>query len=93
MAYPQLYGGTTVEYRLKSEENWSIDFEDLESKMNEKVRLLVLINPNNPTGGIITSDEMDGVLEITEWPNCTIISDEIYDRLNFTDMHISQHHF
>ena len=44
----------------------------------------------NPTGGIITSDEMDRVLEITEkWPNCTIISDEIYDRLNFTDMHIS----
>ncbi|MAS62472.1 MAG: alanine aminotransferase [Euryarchaeota archaeon] len=90
LAYPQLYGGKTVEYRLKSEDNWSIDFDDLESKMNEKVRLLVLINPNNPTGGIITSEEVDRVLEIAKkWPNCTIISDEIYDRLNFTDMHIS----
>jgi alanine-synthesizing transaminase len=90
LAYPQLYGGVTVEYRLKSEDNWSIDFDDLESKMNDKVKLLVLINPNNPTGGIITSDELDRVIKIAEkWPNCTILSDEIYDRLNFTNMHIS----
>ncbi len=90
LTYPQLYGGITVEYGLKPDENWSIDFEDIESKMNDRVRLLVLINPNNPTGGIITEEEVDRVIEIAEkWPNCTIISDEIYDRLNFTDSHIS----
>ena len=90
LTYPQLYGGITVEYRLKSEDNWSIDFDDLESKMSDDVKLLVLINPNNPTGGIITSEEIDRVIEIAnKWPNCTIISDEIYDRLNFTNTHIS----
>jgi len=90
LAYPQIYGGKTVEYRLKPNDNWSIDFDDIESKMNDDVRLLVLINPNNPTGGIITKEEIDRIIQITEkWPNCTIISDEIYDRLNFSDSHIS----
>ncbi len=90
LTYPQLYGGKTIEYRLKPNDNWKIDFEDLESKMNENVKLLVLINPNNPTGGIITADEIDKVIEIAEkWPQCTIISDEIYDRLNFSNSHVS----
>lgn len=90
LTYPQLYGGKTVEYRLKPNDHWKIDFEDLESKMNENVKLLVLINPNNPTGGVITEDELDKVIEITnKWPQCTIISDEIYDRLNFSNSHIS----
>ncbi|RAH13685.1 MAG: alanine aminotransferase [Methanobacteriota archaeon] len=90
LTYPQLYGGRTVEYRLNPSDNWKIDFDDLESKMNENVKLLVLINPNNPTGGIITEEELDRVIKITEkWPQCTIISDEIYDRLNFDNSHIS----
>ena len=90
LAYPQLYGGKTIEYRLDPNNQWSIDFEDLESKMNDKVKLLVLINPNNPTGNVITKDELDRVIDLaSRWKNCTIISDEIYDRLNFNNNHIS----
>ena len=44
MAYPQLFGGKTVEYRLNSNNGWKIDFDDIESKMNDNVKLLVLIN-------------------------------------------------
>jgi len=44
----------TVEYRLKSSDNWGIDLEDIRRKMNDSVKLLVLINPNNPTGNIAT---------------------------------------
>ncbi|MEC8705886.1 MAG: aminotransferase class I/II-fold pyridoxal phosphate-dependent enzyme, partial [Candidatus Neomarinimicrobiota bacterium] len=40
MAYPQLFGGKTVEYRLNSNNGWSIDFDDIESKMNDRVKLL-----------------------------------------------------
>ena len=90
MAYPQLFGGKTVEYRLDPDNDWSIDFEDLESKMNDKVKLLVLINPNNPTGNVINKEEIDKIIDITsKWSNCTIISDEIYDRLNFNGNHFS----
>tara|TARA_B100001559_G_scaffold151639_1_gene127438 strand:- start:90 stop:1289 length:1200 start_codon:yes stop_codon:yes gene_type:complete len=85
MAYPQMYGATTVEYRLDPNDCWRIDFEDIRSKMDEDVRLLVLINPNNPTGNVATADEIDTLLNIAhDYPQCTIIADEIYDGLDFT---------
>jgi len=90
MAYPQMYGAKTVEYRLKSSEGWKIDLEDISNKMNNSVKLLVLINPNNPTGNIATSSEIEGLIDIAEkWPNCTIIADEIYDGLDFSDNFLS----
>ena len=90
MAYPQVYGGKTVEYRLDPDSGWSIDMEDLKSKMNDKVKLLVLINPNNPTGNVISEDELDSIIDlVSNYENCTIISDEIYDRLNFNGDHFS----
>jgi len=58
--------------------------------MDEEVRLLVLINPNNPTGNVASSDEIDKLISIAEkWPNCMIIADEIYDGLDFTGNHVS----
>lgn len=85
MAYPQMYGAQTIEYSLKSDESWAIDLDDIESKMDDSVRLLVLINPNNPTGNVATPDEIKSLISIAEkWPNCMIIADEIYDGLDFT---------
>ncbi len=85
MAYPQLFGAETIEYRLNAEDGWRVDFTDIEAKMDESVRILVLINPNNPTGNVASSDEIDRLISIAEkWPNCMIIADEIYDELDFT---------
>ena len=85
MAYPQMFGATTIEYRLNASDGWRIDLRDIRSKMDESVRLLVLINPNNPTGNVATPDEIDEIIEIAEsWPKCAIIADEIYDGLDFT---------
>ena len=90
MAYPQLFGGKTIEYRLDPTNGWKIDFDDLKSKMNDRVKLLVLINPNNPTGNVISKEEISAIIDLaSEWDNCTIISDEIYDRLNFNGDHYS----
>ena len=90
MAYPQLFGGKTIEYRLDPSNGWKIDFDDLKSKMNDRVKLLVLINPNNPTGNVISKEEISEIIDLaSEWDNCTIISDEIYDRLNFNGDHYS----
>ena len=90
MAYPQLFGGKTIEYRLDPTNGWKIDFDDLKSKMNDRVKLLVLINPNNPTGNVISKEEISEIINlVSEWDNFTIISDEIYDRLNFNGDHYS----
>ena len=90
MAYPQMFGGQTIEYGLDSNDGWKIDFEDIEDKMDDSVRLLVLINPNNPTGNVATESEIDRLISIAEkWPNCMIIADEIYDGLDFSGQQIS----
>ncbi len=90
MAYPQMYGAKTIEYKLDSDDCWHIDFDDIRSKMDETVRLLVLINPNNPTGNVPLSSEIDSLIEIASgFPNCTIISDEIYDGLDFSGNFVS----
>ena len=90
MAYPQLYGAETIEYTLDSEDEWRVDLDDIEAKMDDDVRLLVLINPNNPTGNVASADEIDQLISIAEkWPNCMIIADEIYDGLDFTDTQTS----
>ena len=90
MAYPQMYGAETIEYRLDSGDGWSLDFDDIESKMNEEVRLFVLINPNNPTGAVVGQDDIDKLLEILQrWPKCILVADEIYDGLDFSDNQVS----
>ena len=90
MAYPQMYGAETVEYELLSDAGWSLNFDDIESKMDESVRLFVLINPNNPTGSVAGSDDINRLLSIlAKWPNCILIADEIYDGLDFSGRQVS----
>tara|TARA_X000001036_G_scaffold132562_2_gene125417 strand:- start:3152 stop:4372 length:1221 start_codon:yes stop_codon:yes gene_type:complete len=90
MAYPQMYGATTVEYKLQHLDGWGLDFDDIERKMDDDVRLLVLINPNNPCGTVCGAEDVDRLLEIaSKYPNCVIVADEIYDGLDFTGKHVS----
>ena len=90
MAYPQMYGATTVEYMLKPDDGWRLDLEDIKAKMDDSVRLLVLINPNNPCGSVANAEEIDAVLSIAKaYPNCIVVADEIYDGLDFTGQHVS----
>ncbi len=90
MAYPQMYGASTIEYKLKSDDGWKLDFSDIEGKMDDSVRLLVLINPNNPTGNVAGEEEIKCLISIAEkWPNCIIIADEIYDGLDFSGNQVS----
>ncbi len=85
MAYPQMYGAQTIEYKLRPDDGWKLDLEDIESKMDSSVRLLVLINPNNPCGSVAGAEEILQLLSIArKWPNCMIVADEIYDGLDFT---------
>tara|TARA_B100000029_G_scaffold206589_1_gene204333 strand:+ start:10125 stop:11333 length:1209 start_codon:yes stop_codon:yes gene_type:complete len=90
IAYPPIFDGIVKEYRLNSTDGWRIDLNDLKTKLNNKVKLLILVNPNNPTGGIVNKEELESILKmVNTYPNCSIISDEIYDLYNFENNHIS----
>ncbi len=63
--------------------NWELDIEDISSKINDKTRAIVIINPNNPTGKIYSKETLTALTEVAEKHQLIIFSDEIYDRLTF----------
>ena len=60
-------------------------YDDIRRKMNDSVKFIVIVNPNNPTGNVAKPSTIKEVLSIArDWPNCTVIADEIYDALDFS---------
>lgn len=72
-------------YYLNEENGWLPDVEDIESKINDRTKALVLINPNNPTGAVYTKEKLQQIVEVAKKHNLVIFSDEIYDKLVFDD--------
>ncbi len=68
-------------YRLKEEEGWEPDLDDMAAKINSRTRGIVVINPNNPTGAVYSRQTLEGIAELARRNNLIIFSDEIYDRL------------
>ena len=79
----KFFEGVPVTYRTIEENGWAPDLEDLERKITEKTRLIVVINPNNPTGSVHSKRELTRILEIAASHNLPVAADEIYDRLVF----------
>lgn len=69
--------------------NFEPDFEDLSSKINERVKGIIINSPSNPTGGVWSPDAVKKILNIAKQQNCIVISDECYERLVYEDDFIS----
>ena len=76
-----LCGAKPVYYRCDEASDWNPDLADLRSKITSKTRALVIINPNNPTGALYSTDILNGMLNIAREHDLIVFSDEIYDRL------------
>jgi len=85
LSYAKFFDGTAVTYRTVEERGWAPDLEDLERKITEKTRLLVVINPNNPTGSVYSRQELERIIEIAARHNLPVATDEIYDRIVYDD--------
>ncbi|WP_255592140.1 aminotransferase class I/II-fold pyridoxal phosphate-dependent enzyme [Thermosulfurimonas sp. F29] len=70
-------------YYLREEAGWQPDPEEIEAKVNERTRAIVLINPNNPTGAVFSREVLLAIAEIARRHRLVILSDEIYDKLVF----------
>ena len=77
-------------YYLNEDDNWQPDIEDIASRIDEKTRAIVIINPNNPTGAVYREEVLRGIIALALEHNLVIFSDEIYDSLILDDIsHIS----
>jgi len=74
-----------VSYKQDEENKWNPDIEDLRKKINDRTGAILVINPNNPTGGVYDKSILKEIGDIAGEHNKIIISDEIYDLLIFGD--------
>jgi len=76
-----LSGGTAVHYRCDEQSDWMPDLADIERKVTDRTKALVVINPNNPTGAVYDEAMIRGLTDIARRHNLLICSDEIYDKI------------
>jgi aspartate/methionine/tyrosine aminotransferase len=78
-------GGKPVYVPLRQENGFRFDPEEFEANLGERTRLVILNSPANPTGGVLTDDDMATLAGILrERPGVCVLSDEIYSRLLYT---------
>jgi aspartate/methionine/tyrosine aminotransferase len=65
-------------FHLKPDEGWRLDIDDLDAQVTDKTRMIAICNPNNPTGYIMTSEEMDAVVAAADRVGAWILADEVY---------------
>ncbi len=85
LSYPEmtlLAGAKPIKIKSSTSDNFKINIESLEEKVNDKTRLLIINSPNNPTGCILSIKEMNEISDfLRKHPNILLMSDEIYEFL------------
>jgi len=70
--------------RTEMENNWKVDLDKLEAMIDKDTRMIILNNPNNPTSKVIDPQTLNGIVEIANRKNVTILSDEVYSTIAFS---------
>jgi methionine transaminase len=84
----ELSGGIPVYLQLKAP-NYSIDWNEVKKRVNQRTRMIMLNSPHNPTGAVLTADDMKQLEKITAGTDIIILSDEVYEHIIF-DGHTHQ---
>ena len=80
-----LSGGNPVHYMCDESSDWYPDVDDIKSKITDKTRGIVIINPNNPTGAVYPREVLESIIQVAREHELIIFSDEIYDKILYDD--------
>ena len=81
----KLAEGVTVTVPAGVDQNFKITPEQLEAAITPKTRMVLFCSPSNPTGSVYSRDELKAFVDVLEkYPQVLILSDEIYEHINFT---------
>ena len=93
VSYPEMVkiaDGTPVIIYSDIESDFKITPEQLEAAITPKTKVLMLCSPSNPTGSVYTREELKGLADVlAKYPEIIILSDEIYEHINYLDKHVS----
>lgn len=87
--YTAVLGKLRVEenfYYLDENDGWQPNIDDIVSRINDRTRAIVLINPNNPTGAVNTREKLLELAEVARKHNLLVFADEIYSKLILDDV-------
>jgi len=82
-------GARPVPLRLRMENEFRVDVEELTRLITPRTRMLILNSPANPTGGVLTREDLEAIAELCLKHNLVVLSDEIYSRILYEGEHIS----
>ncbi|MCB0666459.1 MAG: pyridoxal phosphate-dependent aminotransferase [Saprospiraceae bacterium] len=86
----KLAGGVPVEVKADIKQNFIVTADQLKAALSNKTRLIIFSSPCNPTGSVYTHDDLQSLVEVLkDFPEVIVLSDEIYEYINFTDKHDS----
>jgi aspartate/methionine/tyrosine aminotransferase len=76
------HGAIPVPYMLQERNEYRLDIEELERKVNDRTRLLIVNSPHNPTGGLLRKEDVEKIVDVIKrYPDLWILSDEVYSRM------------
>ncbi|MCZ7461002.1 pyridoxal phosphate-dependent aminotransferase [Streptomyces sp. WMMC940] len=84
-AVTTLSGGKPVHYLCDEASDWYPDLHDMASKITDRTRAVVIINPNNPTGAVYPREIVEGILDLARRHQLMVFADEIYDQIVYDD--------
>lgn len=76
-----LAGGTAVHYTCDEQSDWNPDIQDIRSKITDKTKGIVIINPNNPTGAVYSKEVLQAIVDLAVEHKLIVFADEIYDKI------------
>lgn len=85
----KLCGGVPVTIPTKKEDRFKLTPEALSAAITPRTKMVVLPFPNNPTGAILTQEELEGLAAVLEHTNIAVLSDEIYAEMTYGRRHVS----
>lgn len=86
----KLGGGTPIELKADIHQDFKVTAEQLSGALTDRTKMLIFSSPCNPTGSVYTHEDLASLVEVLkDYPNVIVVSDEIYEYINFTDQHVS----
>lgn len=80
-AVTTLSGGKAVHYICDEAADWNPDVDDMASKITDRTKAVLIINPNNPTGAVYPREVIEAILDLARRHNLMVFADEIYDQI------------
>ncbi|MEL6804484.1 MAG: pyridoxal phosphate-dependent aminotransferase, partial [Bacteroidota bacterium] len=89
-AIVKVAGGVPIEVGAGIEDDYKVDAAKIEAAITDRTKFMLFSSPCNPTGSVYTAQELGDISRmLAKYPQIVVVSDEIYEHINFTDAHFS----